>query len=363
MGPSLVQAGGTPDPIELPPPPAPPGPPHPFTDIKTSGFKIQIAWLYNTEITGGCSATKFCPSGDVTREQMASFLVRSLGLPATSQDFYSDDNSSPHEGDINRLAKAGITGGCATNRYCPRALVTREQMASFLVRALGLPGTSTDYFRDDESSIHESNINRLARSGITGGCASGRFCPKAAVKREQMAAFLFRALAEYLPGTIAASLAAPSADGPAAVSADGPAITGGGDPYPSFPDSQLVCSGGSVYASAPHIHASTFGVGGQDAYVWWRNLLFYWSGTQWVHLGSSTWFWSPVYTSDAFPGSTEGVAGPPWYPQDGSGIVTGWISWTPTPGYAYAIVHAAWDSDSSAVNVSYTAGGGFWCVP
>ena len=35
-------------------------------------------------------------------------------------------------------------------------------MASFLVRALGLPATGSDFFTDDESSVHESDINRLA---------------------------------------------------------------------------------------------------------------------------------------------------------------------------------------------------------
>lgn len=166
----------------------------PFTDIGSSAFRNEIAWLYNEGITGGCSATKFCPTASVTREQMASFLVRALKLPATSRDFFTDDNASIHEGDINRLAAAGITGGCAPGRFCPRAVVTREQMASFLARAFELPATGTDYFGDDNTSIHEGDINRLALSGITGGCAAGRFCPKAFVTREQMAAFLYRAL-------------------------------------------------------------------------------------------------------------------------------------------------------------------------
>ena len=166
----------------------------PFTDTGSSAFKNEIFWLYNEGVTAGCSATKFCPRAGVTREQMASFLVRALDLPPTSRDFFTDDETSAHESDINRLAASGITGGCATGRFCPRANVTREQMASFLARAFRLPTTSTDYFSDDNSSIHEGDINRLAQSGITGGCAAGRFCPRANVTREQMAAFLFRAL-------------------------------------------------------------------------------------------------------------------------------------------------------------------------
>lgn len=67
-------------------------------------------------------------------------------------------------------------------------------MASFLARAFKLPGATTDSFTDDESSIHESNVNRLAKSGITGGCSPGRYCPSAFVTRGQMAAFLHRAM-------------------------------------------------------------------------------------------------------------------------------------------------------------------------
>jgi hypothetical protein len=40
---------------------------------------------------------------------------------------------------IKQLAAEGITGGCASNRYCPEGVVTRAQMAVFLVKTFGLP--------------------------------------------------------------------------------------------------------------------------------------------------------------------------------------------------------------------------------
>ena len=166
----------------------------PFSDITNSPFFNEILWIYYEGITGGCGSGRYCPNGTVTREQMASFLARALDLPSTSNDFFDDDNTSQHENDINRLAASGITGGCDTNRYCPRANVTRAQMASFLVRALHLPSTSTDFFDDDEGNIHENQINALAKSGITGGCSADRYCPNANVTRGQMAAFLKRGL-------------------------------------------------------------------------------------------------------------------------------------------------------------------------
>ncbi|MGI8998111.1 MAG: PQQ-dependent sugar dehydrogenase [Candidatus Limnocylindria bacterium] len=165
----------------------------PFTDIANSGFLDEIVWIADEGITGGCGGSRYCPAAPVTREQMASFLARAMNLPAATRDYFSDDNASPHEGDINRVARAGITGGCDTNRFCPSDNVTREQMASFLVRALALPGTSTNYFDDDGSSQHHNQINALARSGITGGCDTRRYCPTATVTRGQMAAFLERA--------------------------------------------------------------------------------------------------------------------------------------------------------------------------
>ena len=89
---------------------------------------------------------------------------------------------------------AGITSGCGGGRFCPDGLVTRGQMATFLSRAFDLASTPTDFFGDDEASTHERAINRLAASGITSGCAPGRFCPDGIVTRGQMAAFLHRGL-------------------------------------------------------------------------------------------------------------------------------------------------------------------------
>jgi hypothetical protein len=166
----------------------------PYSDTGSSPFYADILWAAQQGITLGCGSGKFCPGAGVTREQMASFLARALDLPSSATDYFTDDESSPHEADINAVAAAGITGGCGGERYCPRSTVTREQMASFLARGLGLPATGTDYFTDDESSPHEADINAVAAAGITNGCTGSAYCPRATVTREQMTAFLHRAL-------------------------------------------------------------------------------------------------------------------------------------------------------------------------
>ncbi len=164
-----------------------------YIDSVGSPYEYDIAWLADSGITAGCGVDRFCPRDPVTREQMASFLSRALELPLTSMDFFDDDASSDHQADINRLAASGITRGCAVALFCPRATVSREQMASFLARALELPSTTRDYFTDDENSPHQVDINRLAAADITGGCSAVGFCPRTVVTREQMAAFLHRA--------------------------------------------------------------------------------------------------------------------------------------------------------------------------
>jgi PKD repeat protein len=50
----------------------------PFTDITASVFGLDIAWLSATGITKGCNPPlndQFCPAANVTRGQMAAFLI------------------------------------------------------------------------------------------------------------------------------------------------------------------------------------------------------------------------------------------------------------------------------------------------
>jgi hypothetical protein len=128
-------------------------------------------------------------------------LGRALGLTASGSFEFTDDDGSVFETDIERLAQAEITFGCnppANTRFCPDDAVTRGQMAAFLVRALGLTARGSREFSDDNASVFEADIERLAHAGVTLGCnppANTLFCPYDRVTREQMAAFLHRALA------------------------------------------------------------------------------------------------------------------------------------------------------------------------
>jgi uncharacterized protein YbjT (DUF2867 family) len=128
-------------------------------------------------ITKGCDPPlndRYCPDNFVTRGQMAALLARALRLPSTTRDFFTDDDGSVFESAINRIAVAGITIGCNpphNDRYCPDESVTRGQLAAVLARAFELPdGGGRDFFIDDDASIFRRAIDRIAIVGITTGC-------------------------------------------------------------------------------------------------------------------------------------------------------------------------------------------------
>ncbi len=175
-----------------------------FYDDDGNIFEANIESIADVGVTKGCNPPfndRFCPDDVVTRETMAAFLVRALGLTLNTHPGFVDvDPDSTFAEDIGRLATAGITRGCnppENDQFCPDDPVTRETMAAFMVRALGLVDGSHPGFVDVASnSIFREDIRRLAAAGITRGCnppTNDMFCPKDVVVRDTMAAFLDRA--------------------------------------------------------------------------------------------------------------------------------------------------------------------------
>src|SRR3954451_14032517 len=101
-------------------------PDNPFTDLPSSDTHFDnVLCLAFAGITVGKTATTYDPSTDVRRDQMASFIARSIDkaneledasgpdapltdLPATGSDHFSDVAGDTHETNINRLADANI---------------------------------------------------------------------------------------------------------------------------------------------------------------------------------------------------------------------------------------------------------------
>ena len=82
--------------------------------------------------------------------------------------------------------------------YCPANIVTRDQMAVFLLRGKYGPGYAPSWEPAPASWMSRpitaaAWIKQLAAEGITGGCGGGYYCPGNPVTRDQMAVFLLRA--------------------------------------------------------------------------------------------------------------------------------------------------------------------------
>ena len=181
-----------------------------FNDDDESVHEADIEAIADAGVTFGCNPPDndlYCPENDVTRAQMASFIVRGIEflegpLPEPSVDAFGDDVESVHAPDIDKLAELGVARGCNppdNDLYCPEASMTRGQMAAFLTRAFEYSDDDpdTDRFTDDNNSEFEADIEALASAGVTLGCnppTNDMFCPDDPVTRGQMASFLTRAL-------------------------------------------------------------------------------------------------------------------------------------------------------------------------
>ncbi len=161
-----------------------------------------ITWW---DVSKGTGFGTYAPRTLVRRDQMATFIARLVeriggDLPAYASNEFDDVSyDNPYRTDIARLASVGLVSGTSRTTYSPAQLVTRAQMATFLVRAhefarnKALPA-GPDAFTDDNGSPYETNINQAAAAGITTGTGPGTFSPYAGVRRDQMALFMARVL-------------------------------------------------------------------------------------------------------------------------------------------------------------------------
>jgi hypothetical protein len=171
----------------------------------------SIDCVLHYDIAKGTSETTYSPTNDVTRAQMASFIanaIRAAGgtVPVgTGTTGFNDIAGSTHEENIKGLAAAGIVNGKGDGSYDPSGKVTRDQMASFIVRAARFitdqpyAASSADHFSDVQASnVHAENINAGYEAGLFEGTTApaegqpGTYAPNLTVQRDQMATFLVR---------------------------------------------------------------------------------------------------------------------------------------------------------------------------
>ena len=193
--------------------------PYTFSDVTpTHAFWRFVEAIFEAGITAGCTTgtpPAFCPDSNVSRAEMAIFLLKGrhgaayMPPPATGTVFADVPSTSFGAAWIEQLFNEGLTAGCDTNplRYCPTLNVRRDEMAVFLLRAkygstfTPAPATGT-VFADVPASYWAAPwIERLFSEGITAGCGTSpaRYCPGDIVSRGPMAVFLSRTFTLPLP--------------------------------------------------------------------------------------------------------------------------------------------------------------------
>ncbi|RKQ35002.1 S8 family serine peptidase [Kocuria tytonis] len=172
-----------------------------FTDVpKDHVFYSEISWLAGKGITKGWPDGTFRPNQSVNRDQMAAFLYRMAGSPAytapTKSPFKDVPTSHVFYKEISWMSEQGITKGWPDGTFRPTQQINRDQMAAFFYRMAGSPAYTAPAkspFKDVPTShVFYKEISWMNSQGIAKGWDDGTFRPVQPVKRDQMAAFLYR---------------------------------------------------------------------------------------------------------------------------------------------------------------------------
>jgi hypothetical protein len=102
---------------------------------------------------------------------------------------------------INTAVYAGLISGVGDHQFAPNALITREQMAVMVARALGsnapaINGTELNVFGDRStvSSWAVIGMEEAVKAGIVGGMATDTLAPQTDATRAQAAGIIYKLL-------------------------------------------------------------------------------------------------------------------------------------------------------------------------
>ena len=170
-----------------------------FSDVKEDFWATnEIENLILSGIINGYDDGTFKPNKSLNRGQAAELLTNALDLEITSnltEAPFKDLTLNSYHAPFAAAVKAeGIITGKANGTFGASDTLTREQMATILVRAFNLEDTGENVTVSDWNSIsetHKANVKILVQHGITNVT---EYRPSEAVSRAQFAVFLYRAL-------------------------------------------------------------------------------------------------------------------------------------------------------------------------
>lgn len=172
-----------------------------FKDVPSSYYAYkEITSLVSKGVIKGFADNTFRPTNAVTREEFATFVARSLNLPAAQSSFKDVKPGSPLYDGISRAANVGIIRGFADGTFKGGHSVTREDMAVMLDRAMQLKGsyTKTKALNFSDASrvggYAKVSVQRMYNYGIMGAYTGTKFDGKIVGTRAETARYIYRML-------------------------------------------------------------------------------------------------------------------------------------------------------------------------
>lgn len=173
------------------------------SDIKGHWAQAKMEELIDKRILSGDGNDKYFPSRTVTRAEMASFLVRSLGLQNVSQAkaFKDVKSTAWYAHSVAVASSYGLANGYTDGTFRPTANITRQEMASMLVSALRIAGYDTSKratlnFKDTNTvaSWAKSAVEIVYAYELMGGKTGFVFAPKDLATRAEAATVIYNLL-------------------------------------------------------------------------------------------------------------------------------------------------------------------------
>jgi hypothetical protein len=175
-----------------------------FSDVSASYWGYNaISSLSSKGIVSGYPDGTFKPEASITRAEFATMLVKALGLntSGTTGTFTDVTADAWYYGTVNAAASASLVSGMGDNLFAPNTLITREQMAVMVTKALGnkaptTDGTELNAFSDKSavSSWAVSGMEEAVKSGIVSGMTASTIAPLDNATRAQAAEMIYNLL-------------------------------------------------------------------------------------------------------------------------------------------------------------------------
>ena len=173
----------------------------PFPDVQDPGkyYYTPVLWAAANNITNGVEGGLFAPGNTCKREQVVTFLWRAMGSPEpTSTDCPFEDvaEGKYYYKAVLWAVENGITTGKSATRFAPKDTITRAEFVTFLWRTEGKPGysTSNPFYDVSSGSYYYDAVLWASENGVTTGKSTERFAPKDPCTRGQVVTFLYRDL-------------------------------------------------------------------------------------------------------------------------------------------------------------------------